>query len=343
MTAPPGGPYGQDPAGTNPYWQNPYWGGQPQGGQPQGGQPQGGQHGGQPQGGPYQSPYQGPKAGPYQYPQGGPYAAGAYPPPQYPQPGQQYPPGWPGGPYPPGPPPRGPRKKTPWLIGAGLAALAVVALVVTLVIVLGGRHRQSPQAAPPATTPAPTSQPSGSPQNATDCTGNVSAVPAPTGDTISAGPLSFPASAAPGWAPFADNSTPNAIDAVGVAQEVPGANQWIMQAEVMITNFVPSMDVATQASKVLNCSVNGPGYSQSSPTLGPPKTSSLTVDGTDAARVDADITIGDKSRGVPGDSVTIIAVNTKPVTVFFGASPIGDAANRAPIDAVIAALKVKKS
>ena len=34
MTAPPGGPYGQDPYGTNPYGQGPYWGGQPQGGHP---------------------------------------------------------------------------------------------------------------------------------------------------------------------------------------------------------------------------------------------------------------------------------------------------------------------
>lgn len=339
MTNPPGGPYGQDPSGANSYWQNPYWGGQPPGGQSQGEQSQGGPY----QGAPYQGgPYQGPPAGPYQYPQGAPYGAGGYPPPQY-QPGQQAQPPWPGGGYPPGPPPRGPRSKAPWLIGAGIAVL-VVALLVTLVIVLTSRHRKSTQAQTPGMTTTPsTSQPNNSPQSATDCTPNVSAVPAPSGDAISAGPLSFPASAAPGWAPFSDNSTPNAINAVGVDQEVPGANQWIMQAEVMITNFVPSMDVAAQASKLMNCVVNGPGYAQSQPTLGPTKTSTLTVDGTDAARVDADITIGDTSRNVPGDSVTIIAVNTKPVTVFFGASPIGDAAARAPIDAVIAALTVSKS
>ncbi len=339
MTNPPGGPYGQDPSGANPYWQHPYWGGQPPSGQPPGGQPPGEQ----PQGGPYQGgPYQNPPPGQYQYPQGDPYAAGGYPPPQY-QPGQQLPPPWPGGPYPPGPPPGGSRSKTPWLIGGGIAVVVVIALVVTLIFVLGNRHHKSTQAQPSATTAPSTSQPNNSPQNATDCTPNVSAVPAPTGDAISAGPLSFPGSAAPGWAPFSDNSTPNAIDAVGVAQEVPGANQWIMQAEVMMTNFVPSMDVATQASTLLNCMVNGPGYAQSSPTLGPTKTSTLTVGGTDAARVDADITIGDTSRNVPGDSVTIIAVKTKPVTVFFAASPIGDAGDRAPIDAVIAALTVSNS
>ncbi len=335
MTNPPGGPYGQDPSGANPYWQHPYWAGQPPGGQPQGEQPQGGPY----QGGPYQSP----PAGPYQYPPGSPYGAGGYPPPQYP-PGQQPQPPWPGGGYPPGPPPGGPRSKTPWLIGAGIAVLVIVALVLTVIIVLNNHHRKSTQAQPPATTTKPpTSQPSNSPQNATDCTPNVSAVPAPTGDAISAGPLSFPASAAPGWAPFSDNSTPNAIDAVGVAQEVPGANQWIMQAEVMVTNFVASMDVGAQASKLMNCVVNGPGYAQSQPTLGPTKTSTLTVDGTDAARVDADITIGDTSRNVPGDSVTIIAVKSKPVTVFFAASPIGDAGDRGPIDAVIAALRVSNS
>ncbi|MBV9319040.1 MAG: hypothetical protein JO106_03895 [Mycobacterium sp.] len=368
MTAPPGGPsgqdphgqdshgqgpYGQDPSGTNPYEQHPYWGGQPHGGQPQYGQPPGApyQHpqGGQPQygqpqyGQPPGAPYQHPQGGPYQYPQGGPYAAGPYPPQQYPQPGQQYAPGWPGGPYPPGPPPRRPRSKRPWLIGVGIALLAIIGLVVALVVVLG-HHRRSSEAAPSATTSAPTSpQPNSSQQNATDCTPNVSGGEAPSGDTLSAGPLSFPANAAPGWTPISDNSTPNAIGAVGLAQEVPGANQWMMQVEIATSNFVPSMDIATQASKLMTCMANGPGYSNSSPTLGPIKTSSMTVDGTEAARADADITIADPARNVKGDSVTIITVKTKPVTFFFGTSPIDDAASRATIDAVIAALKVTKS
>ena len=341
MTAPPGGPYGQDPygqdsSGGNPYGQNTYWGGQPQAGQPHGGQP-----GGQPPGAPYPNP----QGGPYPYQQGDPYAAGPYPPQPYPQPGQQYPPGWPSGPYPPGPPPRGPRSKLPWLIGAGIAVLVVIALVVTLVVVLG-HHNKSTQAGPSATTTAagPTSsQPGNNEQNATDCTPNVSGGEAPSGDTVSAGPLSFPASAAPGWTPISDNSTPNAIGAVGLAQEVPGANQWMMQVEVAVTNFVASMDIDTQASKLLTCMANGPGYANASPTLGPIKTSSLTVDGTDAARADADITIADPARNVKGDSVTVIAVKTKPVAFFFGASPIDDAGDRGTIDAVIAALKVTKS
>ncbi|AFE12386.1 putative membrane glycine and proline rich protein [Mycobacterium tuberculosis RGTB423] len=73
------------------------------------------------------------------------------------------------------------------------------------------------------------------------------------------------------------------------------------------------------------------------------KTSSITVDGVRAARVDADITIADSSRNVKGDSVTIIAVDTKPVTVFLGATPIGDATSRATVERVIEALKVNKS
>jgi hypothetical protein len=225
------------------------------------------------------------------------------------------------------------------LIIAGIAALAVIALVVILVL-SPGKGNKPTKATPPATTSAPTSQPGKSEQTATDCTPNVSAGEQPTGDTISAGKLSFPTSAAPGWAVVADDSLPNAIGALGVAQEVPGANQWMMQAEVAITNFVTSMDVAAQASKLMTCVANGPGYASVSPTLGPTKTSSMTVDGTEAARVDADVTIGDTSRNVKGDSVTIIAVKTKPVTFFLGASPIGDADSRATIDKVIAALKV---
>lgn len=308
MTAPPGGPYGQGPYG-NPYGQQPYWGGQPQSGQPQGG-PQ---------------PY--PPTGPYQYP-----------PPGYPQPGQPFPPG----PYPPGPPPRGPGSKLPWLIIGGLVILAVVALVATLIVMRGGSHGKSPTAAP-STSSSITSQPRGQ-QTATDCTPNVSGGEMPRTDSIAAGKLSFPASSVPpNWTVFSDDQNPNLIGAVGVAQEVPGASQWMMTAEVGVTNFVSSMDVTAQASKLLQCVANGPGYANAQPTLGPVKSSSITVDGTKAARADADITIGDPSRNVKGDSVTVITVDTKPVTAFIGSTPIGDAASAAIISKIIAALKVNKS
>ena len=327
MTAPPGGPY--DPYG-NPYGQQPYWGGQPQGGGYQ-----------YPAGGQYPPP-----TGPYTNPQPGvdPYGAGAYPPPQYPQTGPQAQPGWPGGPYPPGPPPGGPGgSKTPWLIIAGIAVLGIVALVVILVIGLSNTNK--PNTANPPETSAPTSAPTSGPtgeQTATDCTPNVSGGDKPTTDTISAGKLQFSASAAPGWQAISDDQSPNLIGAVGVAQEVPGASQWVMQAEVAVTNFVTSMDVAAQASKLLQCVVAGPGYANSSPNLGPTKKSSVMVDGTKAARVDADVTIADPSRGIKGDSVVVIAVDTKPTTIFLGATAIGDAASAAIISKVIATLKVSK-
>ncbi|MGO9152405.1 hypothetical protein [Mycobacterium sp.] len=328
MTAPPGGPYGQDPYGTNPYGQGPYWGGQPQGGPPQ---------------------Y--PQGGPYSYPP--PSAGGAYPPPQYPQPGQytqpgqQVPPGWPAGPYPPGPPPGGPRSKMPWLILAGVAVLGVIALVVILALSLGNSNK-STKATPgssviPSSQSAPTSEPNNTEQTATDCTPNVSGGEKPAGGSpISAGQLSFPTTAAPGWMPISDDQTPNLIGAVGVAKEVPGANQWVMQAEVAVTNFVSSMDVAAQASKLVQCVASGPGYANASPTLGPTKASSLTVDGIKAARVDADVTIADPARNVKGDSLAIVAVDTKPVTIFLGATPIGDAASAGTINQIIASLKVAK-
>ncbi|UXA05782.1 hypothetical protein KXD96_23235 [Mycobacterium sp. SMC-2] len=308
MTAPPGGPYGPGPYG-NPYGQDPYWGGQPQAGQPQGG----GQY-----------PY--PPSGPYQYP------------PPYPQAGQQFPPG----PYPPGPPPGGPGSKLPWLIIGGLVVLAVIALVATLMVMRGGNHGQ-PSTAAPSSTSTTASQPK-SAQTATDCTPNVSGGDIPRTDAITAGKLSFPAAAVPpNWQVFSDDQNPNLIGAVGVAQDVPGASQWMMTAEVGVTNFVASMDVTAQASKLLQCIANGPGYANASPTLGPTKTSSITVDGTKAARADADVTIADPTRNVKGDSVTVIAVDTKPVTVFIGSTPIGDAASADIIGRIIAALKVSKS
>ncbi|WAC92739.1 hypothetical protein [Mycobacterium sp. Aquia_213] len=347
MTVPPGGPYGQDPYGANPYGQGPYWGGPPQGGPPQGGPPQGGPPP-YPPGGPYSGPQSGaypyPPTGPFTNPQGGmdPSAPG-YPGQPFGQSGPQYAPGWPPGSYPPGPPPNGPRSNMPWLIVAGIAVLGVIALVVILIVSLNNEPK-SPKANPSTTTAAPTSQqPGGSGQTASDCTPNVSGGDKPAGGApIKAGKLSFPANAAPGWMPFSDDQTPNLIGAVGLAQEVPGASQWVMQAEVAITNFVPSMDVTAQAAKLMNCVAEGPGYSNASPTLGPIKKSSITVEGIKAARVDADVTIADPARNVKGDSVVIIAVDTKPVTIFLGATPIGDAASAGLLNQVIGSLKVSK-
>jgi hypothetical protein len=327
MTSPPGGPWGQDPSGSNPYGQDPYRGGPPQGGE---------------------YPYQ--PGSPYSYPPGGyppQQPPQQFPPQQYPPPGQQFPPNWQGVPYPPGPPgppPNGPRSKTPWLILAGIAVVGVIA-VVALVVVGLTKDTNSPKAShsTPATTSTPTSQASNSEQNATDCTPNVSGGEKPPGDTIAAGKLSFLSTAAPGWAVFSDDQNPNLIGALGVSQPVPGASQWAMSAEVAVTNFVTSMDVSAQASKLMQCVASGPGYANAAPTLGPLKTSSTTVDGIKAARVDADVAIADASKGVKGDSVVIIAVDTKPVTIFLGGSPIGDAASAGVINQVIAALRVTKS
>ncbi|HTQ16212.1 hypothetical protein [Mycobacterium sp.] len=321
MTTPGGGPYGQDPYGTNPYGQQPTWGGQPQGAYPP------------------VDPYQ--QGGQYpQYPQD----TQGYAPQQYPGAGQHVPPGWSTGPYPPGPPPKGPGgSKTPWLIGAGIALVAIIALVVILVVFLGNDHKSNTATSTTTASAAPTSQPDTSQQVATDCMPNASPGDKPTSDMVSAGKLSFPISAAPGWQPFADDQNPNLIGGTGVATEVPGANQWMMWAEVAVTNFVTSMDVAAQASKLMDCVAAGPGYDKASPTLGPKKTSSIKVDGVNAARVDADVTIGDAARNVKGDSVVVIAVATNPVTIFLAGTPIGDAPSAGVVNGVIAALKVVKS
>ncbi|WP_264892626.1 hypothetical protein, partial [Mycobacterium kiyosense] len=279
-----------------------------------------------------------------------PYGNPGYPPQQFTQPGQQ-PPGWPGGPvgpggpggpggpYPPGPPPK--NSKLPWLIVGGIAVLGAIILVVVLVVSLNSGKSSTSATSSPSTT-TETSGPGSGQQTATDCTPNVSGGAMPTGDTVTAGTLSFPASVASGWQPYIDDQNPNLIDGAGLAKEVAGGNQWMMQVEVAVTNFVTSMDVSAQASKLLDCVAAGPGYNQVSPSLGPKNTSSITVDGVKAAKVQADVAIGDASRGVKGDTVTIVAVNTKPVTIFLGAVPIGDSASQAIVDGAIAALKVTK-
>jgi hypothetical protein len=230
------------------------------------------------------------------------------------------------------------------LILGGVALLGVIALVVVAVIVFTGGNKSNnanPSSAAPSSLSAPTSEPNSSMQSATDCTPNVSGGDKPAGGApVTAGKLSFPDTAAPGWAPISDDQTSNLIGAVGLGQEVPNAKGWMMLAEVAITNFVTSMDINAQASKLIQCVAKGQGYASASPTLGPVKTSSITVDGVKAARADGDVTIADTSIGVKGDSLVIIAVDTKPVTIFMGATPIGDAASAGVINGIIAALKV---
>ena len=66
MTAPPGGPYGQDPYGANPYGQGPYWGG-PAAGRPPTRPAQGGPR------------TRTRRRWPRPYPSGGPYPQQQYP------------------------------------------------------------------------------------------------------------------------------------------------------------------------------------------------------------------------------------------------------------------------
>ncbi|MGV0633242.1 hypothetical protein ABQE69_00800 [Mycolicibacillus trivialis] len=352
MTAPPGGPYGQDPYGQNPYGQDPY-GQNPYGQDPAwGNQPPPGQQ---------------PPADPYaetQYYQTPP-PAGQYPPPggypSYP-PGGQYPGYPPGSPYPTGPsgpvgpPPR--KSRTPWVIGAIAAVLVVAILAVAVIFALRGDDTtntatpslitSSPVSQPPLTPSTASSTPSTSPstsapasgeQTATDCTENVSGGSL-TGSMAQAGQLGFPLSAAPGWAPAADATLPNAIDVVGVIREVADAEDWMMEAMVGVTNFVPSMSLADQASKLLTCVADGPGFAGASPTLGTPTKSAIKVDGVEAERVEAEVTIADTTRGIPGDNLVIITVKTDPVTFFVATTPIGDSDSHDQVQKIIDALKV---
>lgn len=304
MTNPPNDPYGQDPYGqSGPYGQQPNPYGQP-------------------------NPY---AADPYG-------ATGTYGVPQQPPPfgGGQLPPQ----------PPKKPSTKWWWIGGGFLVIAAVVALVVGLTVDWSSSSSsnatsRSTSANPSAgstdqTTP---SNPNSALQTATDCTPNASAATTPSG-TAAAGPLSFPLSAAPGWTPYADASMPNSIAMVGAIKDMPEA-QWMMQVEVGITNFVPSMSITDQAAKLIGCIAKGPGYNRAQPVLGPVTSANITVDGVRAVQSDADVKVS--GRQVPGDSVRIVVVATDPVTYFFAATPIGDAPSRAIVDGVQGALKVSEA
>lgn len=103
-----------------------------------------------------------------------------------------------------------------------------------------------------------------------------------------------------------------------------------MQAEVGTTNLDAGMNLTDQAKKLMECIGKGPGYNTNGATgtLGNVTTAATTVDGTPAVRATGNVTVAGRPE-VAGDSITVIAVQTKPVTYFFGAVPIGDTASQA--------------
>lgn len=228
------------------------------------------------------------------------------------------------------------------VIGAVGVVLVVVAVVVAMV--LHDHHHKATHAGSTGTRTGVTSTARGD-QSATDCTPNVSTGGLPVNGVVSAGGLSFAQSVAPDWVPRGDSRMPNALDAVSLVQTVvsTSSSSWIAQVTVGVTNFNQSMSIAAQAELMLKCVVKSnyfAPYSPDVPAVTSDSVKSGRVDGVPTSEIDVPVEVAYPNPQITGDDVVVIIVGTKPSTVFFGTSPIGDTARRDVVRAAVAALHV---
>ncbi len=273
----------------------------------------------------------------------GQYPQGAYgPPPGGTPPGNAY--GPPQGPPPGGGTPPGKKGGFPWLPVA-IAAVVVLIIGGGTAFFLTSRDEAKDDPTPTSTTVASTSSSvppstgtstSTTPARPADCTaGRLSATQ--TGPGLSLTKINTPAEHVPaGWVEDTGMELPFATAARAVAHETAGG-KWA--ANFAIAELGGVTGTAEEiARKVLHCLPSSAGYvtaDPSEPTVTDVRTSFLSKAKVNAALVRAEIRVATPDAGVQGDTLYLAVALTTPVTLAFGASPIGDAALKTLVDKAV--------
>lgn len=248
----------------------------------------------------------------------------------YQSPRGPYPPHGPGSPPPPGSP-TGPGRGAWWWLAGG-AVLLITVVAVAGVLLLRGT--------PGDRVSAPSSAGAGS---AAQC-----GVPGPSStsaitDRVVSGPVSFPVSAAPGWAPQRYQLFAPGAQVAGLRQAIPG-HKWDAHAEVGLTTFAPKLSIHEAARRMIPCIVASSRYSASyQPRLeGLTEPESVVVDGVPAARVTGRILVSRVGLQIAGDVVTVVVIDAAPQAYFQSDTPIGDEARAAVAQQIFDQLKVAR-
>ncbi|MGZ9828589.1 hypothetical protein ACXYTP_16915 [Tsukamurella ocularis] len=236
-------------------------------------------------------------------------------------------------PYPPPPPAAPPPSRGNaglwWAIGGAVLVLVLVAVLA--VVALTARRGPSAEtvAAPSSAADARCGIPGRSSRT-------------PITDRVTAGPLSFPVSAAPGWEPQTGQAFSHGAEAVGLVQEVV-AGVWQAHVEVGLTAFAPKLPAAVAAQRILACLADESAYTSYRPQLaGVNDAEAVTVDGVPAARVSARLLVERGGLPFPGDLVTVVVIDSAPQAYFESDTPIGDTALAAVAQQVFEQLKVAR-
>ena len=162
---------------------------------------------------------------------------------------------------------------------------------------------------------------------------------------LSSGKISIPTAEMPsGWDADRGTRYPFVTQADGVTLGRPsGSNSWLAQIAVGVlpTNFRDETERI--ARKFIECLSTGPGYD--TVTVGPIDFGQLTnakIENrdTDYTLLNASIPVRNGPAGISGDDVVVVIVDSSPMTVAIGISPIGDASTKSSVDKAVRGLLV---
>ncbi|WP_019200885.1 hypothetical protein [Tsukamurella sp. 1534] len=222
-------------------------------------------------------------------------------------------------------------KRLGWLIGGAVALVLVVAVAAGVLV---ARVLMSDGA-------RPSGGPSGTPVDGRCGLPGASST-TPITDRVTAGPVSFPVSAAPGWTPQRYVLFAPGAQSVGLRQGIPG-QKWDAHAEIGLTTFAPRLPVAEAARRMIPCIVDSSRYDSYGPRLeGLTEPEAITVDGVPAARVTGRILVRRAGLSVVGDVVTVVVIDSAPQAYFESDTPIGDEERAAVARQIFEQLKVAR-
>ncbi|WFN94838.1 serine/threonine-protein kinase [Gordonia sp. LUNF6] len=164
---------------------------------------------------------------------------------------------------------------------------------------------------------------------------------------VGTGPISIPSNDLPvsGWDPDNISQIPFAVTANGIKASRPaGTSGWM--AQIAVGTLPASFRDRTEpiARKLVECLSSSSGYSgvDASPArIEDVRNDRLDNKITEYTLIRARIDVRNQRSGVLGDDVTVVVVNSSPMTFAFGVSPINDATTRAEVDKAIVNLRVQ--
>ncbi|MCF8587863.1 serine/threonine-protein kinase [Gordonia liuliyuniae] len=163
---------------------------------------------------------------------------------------------------------------------------------------------------------------------------------------LSSGKISIPSTVLPsGWDPDRGTHFPFVAQADGVTlNRPPGAATWVAQIAVGVLPSDFNAHTEEIARKYIECLSVGPGYDTVSVgALRYGQVINAKVDNrdTDYTLLNATIPVSNGPSGVTGDDVLVVVVDSRPMTVAIGISPIGDASTQQAVDKAVRGLLVR--